>query len=52
MFSIFHKPYFEYNLIDTFIITGLLFLTIVLYYGIRLAILYIQVYIKKKNKRK
>jgi len=47
MLDFLRKPMFEYNLIDSFIIFGILILGTIIYYGIKLAIVIIQSRYKK-----
>ena len=47
--NIFYKPYFEYNLIDSILVYGILLLAIVAFYAIKLGILWLKLHIRNKK---
>lgn len=49
--NIFTKPYYQYSLIDTLIIAGLFIVAMLSYYGIRLAILGIKLYLSRRRNK-
>ena len=44
-----HKPYFEYNLLDSLIIFGLLTIAVLAYHGIKLGVLILKLHIKNRR---
>ena len=49
--DIFHKPYYDYTLLDHIIVLGICLAGIVVFYGIKLGILCIKLYLKNRRDR-
>ena len=47
-----HKPYFEYSLLDSLIILIVGIAAIGIFYGIKIGILYLKLYIHNRRNRK